>query len=85
MQFADVKRSYMNIETELPRFASNVELSQMMIEVLISHSGPFNRSHRAEKAVRMDRALLRSSRGKMFYPVNQTSLLLIELPFIISD
>lgn len=57
----------------------------MMIEVIVSHSGPLDGGHGTEKAVRMGCALFRSSRRKAVNAVEQTPLLPGELPLIIPD
>lgn len=56
------------------QIALSPELSQMMIEVFVTHSRPFARGHEAEETMRMNRTSFWSSLGKLPDRVEKTLL-----------
>ena len=66
-------------------FISRAELPEMMIEMLISEDGPFERSHVAEEDVGVGGTLAGTSRRKAIDRVEQSSLLGNEIPLVPDD
>lgn len=82
---AEIGNTNRILRFECLRALSNVELSQMVVEMLVSDRGPLGRGHGAEKTVRMGRASFWPSRRKPVHPVDQTFLFFGELAIVAPD